>query len=266
MVSFPPCKINLGLQILSKQPDGYHSIVTCFYPLPWEDVLEILPSDSLMFNQSGNPIAGKLDHNLCLRAYNLLKQDHKLPPVQIHLHKIIPAGAGLGGGSSDAAHTLRLLNAIFALELSQKELMRYASQLGSDCAFFLEDAPMLGSGRGEILEPVTVNVKGFYLRLFKPDIHISTAEAYANVIPKNSSVTLREVIEKPVRSWKEELKNDFENSVFAKYPILQLIKNELYESGAVYASMSGSGSTVFGIFKDDKPGNHFIKESWSGWL
>ena len=266
MVSFPPCKINLGLQILSKQPDGYHSIVTCFYPLPWEDVLEILPSDSLMFNQSGNPIAGKLDHNLCLRAYHLLKQDHKLPPVQIHLHKIIPAGAGLGGGSSDAAHTLRLLNAIFALELSQKELMRYASQLGSDCAFFLKDATMLGSGRGEILEPVTINVKGFYLRLFNPDIHISTAEAYANVIPKNSSVTLREVIEKPVRSWKEELKNDFENSVFAKYPILQLIKNELYESGAVYASMSGSGSTIFGIFKDDKPGNYFIKESWSGWL
>ena len=266
MVSFPPCKINLGLQILSKQPDGYHSIVTCFYPLPWEDVLEILPSGSLMFTQSGNPVAGKPEHNLCLRAYHLLKKDHKLPPVQIHLHKIIPTGAGLGGGSSDAAHTLRLLNALFTLELSQTDLMSYASQLGSDCAFFLEEAPMLGSGRGEILERVTVNVKGFYLRLFKPDIHISTAEAYANVIPKVPNVKLREVIEKPVRSWKEELKNDFENSVFMKHPILLSIKNELYESGAVYASMSGSGSSVFGIFEDDKPGNYPIKESWSGWL
>ena len=266
MVSFPPCKINLGLQILSKQPDGYHSIVTCFYPLPWEDVLEILPSGSLMFTQSGNPVAGKPEHNLCLRAYHLLKQDHKLPPVQIHLHKIIPTGAGLGGGSSDAAHTLRLLNAIFTLELSQTDLMSYASQLGSDCAFFLEEAPMLGSGRGEILERVNVNVKGFYLRLFKPDIHISTVEAYANVILKVPNVKLREVIEKPVRSWKEELKNDFETSVFVKHPILLSIKNELYESGAVYASMSGSGSSVFGIFEDDKPGNYPIKESWSGWL
>lgn len=266
MVSFPPCKINLGLQILSKQPDGYHSIVTCFYPLPWEDVLEILPSGSLMFAQSGNPVAGKPEHNLCLRAYHLLKQDHELPPVQIHLHKIIPTGAGLGGGSSDAAHTLRLLNAIFTLELSQKHLMSYASQLGSDCAFFMQEEPMLGSGRGEILKPVTVNVKGFYLRLFKPDIHISTAEAYANVIPKIPNIKLREVIEKPVRSWKEELKNDFENSVFAKYPILLSIKNELYESGAVYASMSGSGSSVFGIFEDDKPGSYSMKERWSGWL
>ena len=266
MVSFPPCKINLGLQILSKQPDGYHSIVTCFYPLPWEDVLEILPSGSLMFTQSGNPVAGKPEHNLCLRAYHLLKEDHKLPPVQIHLHKIIPTGAGLGGGSSDATHTLRLLNAIFTLELSQTDLMSYASQLGSDCAFFMQEEPMLGSGRGEILKPVTVNLKGFYLRLFKPDIHISTAESYANVIPKVPNVKLREVIEKPVRSWKEELKNDFENSVFAKYPILLSIKNELYESGAVYVSMSGSGSSVFGIFEDDKPGSYSMKERWSGWL
>lgn len=266
MVSFPPCKINLGLQILSKQPDGYHSIVTCFYPLPWEDVLEILPSGSLMFTQSGNPVVGKPEHNLCLRAYHLLKEDHKLPPVQIHLHKIIPTGAGLGGGSSDAAHTLRLLNAIFTLELSQKDLMSYASQLGSDCAFFMQEEPMLGSGRGEILKPVTVSLKGFYLRLFKPDIHISTAEAYANVIPETPNVNLREVIEKPVRSWKDELKNDFENSVFAKYPILLSIKNELYESGAVYASMSGSGSSVFGIFEDDKPGSYSMKERWSGWL
>ncbi len=267
MVTFPPCKINLGLQVLSKQPDGYHTISTCFYPLPWTDVLEILPSDSMAFTQTGIVIPGRPEDNLCMKAYHLVKQNFNLAPVQIHLHKIIPAGAGLGGGSSDGAHTVRLLNIIFSLGLLQEQLMQYASRLGSDCSFFIQDGPMTGKGRGNILEPVPVTLRGFYLRLFKPEIHISTAEAYANVDPQLASTDLQKIIEKPVHLWKDELRNDFEAYVFKKFPLIQQLKNELYEAGAVYASMSGSGSSVFGIFRNDGNGAIFsMKESWSGWL
>ena len=159
MVAFPPCKINLGLQIVSKEADGFHSIATCFYPIPWTDILEILPSEAQKFDQTGIHIHGAADDNLCLRAYHLLKKDFNLPPVEIHLHKIIPTGAGLGGGSSDAAHTLRLLNTIFELRLSQLRLMQYATQLGSDVSFFIQDNPCIGRGRGNSLEAVPVNVK-----------------------------------------------------------------------------------------------------------
>ncbi len=267
MVTFPPCKINLGLHVLSKQTDGYHSIVTCFYPLPWTDVLEILPSDSLTFTQTGIVIPGRPEDNLCMRAYHMVGQDFKLTPVQIHLHKIIPTGAGLGGGSSDGAHTLRLLNMIFSLGLSQQQLMQYASRLGSDCPFFIQDDPMIGKGRGDILEPLSMTMRGFYLRLFKPEIHISTAEAYSSVSPQPVITDLPVILEKPVHLWKDELKNDFESSVFKIHPCIHQIKNELYEAGALYASMSGSGSSVFGIFKNDqKPEIFSMKETWSGWL
>lgn len=245
MIAFPPCKINLGLHVVSKRSDGYHDLETCFFPIPWNDILEITPASTTSFTTSGNAIPGNDADNLCLKAYRLLPA---LPPVHIHLHKVIPTGAGLGGGSSDAAHTLRLLNTMFELNLSTTELMNYASRLGSDCAFFIQDDPMIGRGRGEILTAHSVQLKGKYILLVKPEIHVSTAEAYAQVTPAAPKQALEQVLQKPVTQWKEFLINDFETSVFTKHPTIGEIKQQLYAAGAVYASMSGSGATVFGIF------------------
>jgi 4-diphosphocytidyl-2-C-methyl-D-erythritol kinase len=267
MVTFPSCKINLGLNIVHKRPDGFHDLVTCFYPLPWTDILEIIPSDEIAFTSSGNPIPGMPGDNLSLKAYHLLKEDFGIGAVKIHLHKIIPLGAGLGGGSSDAAFTLRTLDQIFSLNLTTAQLKRYAARLGSDCAFFIEDTSKLGTGRGEVLTDINVSLKGKFVLLIKPDIHISTAEAYAGILPKQPSVALQEVLEhSPIHEWKKSVKNDFEESIFTKYPTLRNIKDELYAQGALYASMSGSGSTVFGIFDSpvnvgSQPGIH-----WSCWL
>jgi 4-diphosphocytidyl-2-C-methyl-D-erythritol kinase len=266
MISFPHSKINLGLQVVSKRPDGYHNLNTCFYPVKWTDIIEIIPAQEFAFTYSGNDIPGNPSDNLCVRAYGLLSKDFKLAPVKIHLHKNIPTGAGLGGGSSDAAFVLRLLNDIFHLALSVNELKKYAAALGSDCSFFIEDKPMLGTGRGEILLPLAINIKGKYILVVKPDIHVSTAEAYAGIIPQPPSYDLMEMLQLPVERWRDNLKNDFEGSVFAKYPKIEQIKNKLYGSGALYASMSGSGAAVFGIFssqvdlKKDFPNCQY----WSG--
>ena len=235
MVAFPPCKINLGLNVLRKRDDGYHDIETCFYPIPWTDILEVIPSDKFEFTVSGNAIPG--DDNLCVKAYRLLNT----PPAKIHLHKIIPTGAGLGGGSSDAAWTLRLLNDVFQLKLSKDELKKYAAQIGSDCAFFIEDGPMIGTGRGEILRPAKVDLKGKFIVIVKPDVHVSTAEAYSGIVPKGSKLDLSDI---------RSLRNDFEETIFKKYPAIESIKKSLYQAGATYASMSGSGSAVYGIFND----------------
>jgi 4-diphosphocytidyl-2-C-methyl-D-erythritol kinase len=252
MVVFPPCKINLGLNILQKRGDGYHDIVTCFYPVPWTDVLEIVVSNQLTFVSTGNIIPGKPEENLCLKAYQLLKADFNINPVAIHLHKIIPTGAGLGGGSSDAACTLRLLNEIFDLKLSAERLSLYASKLGSDCSFFIHDEPMLGSGRGEILSAIRVDLKGKFLVIVKPEVHVSTVEAYAGVKPETPANSLQEILENHTLSdWKHVLKNDFEKSVFQRHAVIKEIKEDLYSLGAVYASMSGSGSSVFGIFEHE---------------
>lgn len=248
MISFPPCKINLGLHIVSKRPDGYHELETCFYPVSWTDILEILPAENTSFISSGHPIPGNPQDNLCLKAYHLLATAYNLSPVRIHLHKVIPMGAGLGGGSSDGAHTLRLLNTLFELNLSPETLMVYAAKLGSDCAFFTQDQPMLGRGRGEILTPIDVNLKGKYIAMVKPDIHVSTAEAYAHITPSLPRCILTDVLQQPINQWKDLLENDFEASVFRRYPSIEKIKQDLYAHGAVYASMSGSGATVFGIF------------------
>jgi 4-diphosphocytidyl-2-C-methyl-D-erythritol kinase len=249
MVAFPPCKINLGLHILHKRTDGYHALETCFYPVPWTDILEVIPSDTLAFSQSGDAIPGAPDDNLCLRAYHLLQRDFSLPPVRIHLHKIIPTGAGLGGGSSDGAYTLRLLNSLFSLNLAPAALAAYAAQLGSDCAFFTQDAPQLGTGRGEILTNIDISLKGKFLVLAKPPIHVSTAEAYACITPATPATPLSEILGRvPLAAWKENLHNDFEGSVFARHPAIEALKEKLYRAGAVYASMSGSGASVFGIF------------------
>lgn len=250
MVSFPPCKINLGLNVISKRSDGYHDIETCFYPIPWTDGLEIVSAKATTFTTSGNVIPGNTDDNLCMKAYKLLQQDFDLPPVHIHLHKAIPTGAGLGGGSSDAAHVLRMLNTMFNLNIDIEKLKHYALQLGSDCPFFITDNPMLGSGRGEVLEPVPADLTGKFIVMIKPDVHVSTAEAYAGVTPSGKTGTVKNVLlNVPLKNWREQLHNDFENSVFQAHPQIESIKQKLYEHGALYASMSGSGSTVFGLFE-----------------
>lgn len=249
MISFPPCKINLGLNVVLKRQDGYHEIETCFYPVSWTDILEIIPSNTLEFKQSGISIDGKAEDNLCVKAYQLLRADFDLPPVKIHLHKVIPMGAGLGGGSSDGAHTLRLLNTIFNLGITTALLKEYASRLGSDCAFFIEDKPMLGTGRGEILEDAKVDLKGKFIMIVKPNVHISTAEAYSSIRPTFNQNRIKDVAEMDISTWKSLLRNDFEKSVFEKHPLISDIKERLYQEGATYASMSGSGSAVYGIFE-----------------
>jgi 4-diphosphocytidyl-2-C-methyl-D-erythritol kinase len=250
MVSFPPCKINLGLHIIRKRADGFHDLETCFYPVPWTDILEIIPADILSFTTSGTVIPGNDADNLCLQAYYLLQKDFNLGSVKIHLHKIIPTGAGLGGGSADAAHTIRLLNTVFQLNLPVEKMMAYAAQLGSDCAFFIQDKPMMGTGRGEILQPASLSLKGKYLALIKPTIHVSTAEAYAGISPAQPAVPLQQLLETHgLAEWKDVIKNDFEETVFNNYPAIAELKAAFYKQGAIYASMSGSGASVFGIFE-----------------
>ena len=268
MVTFPPCKINLGLHVIEKRPDGFHNLETCFYPVQWTDILEIVKADRFGFSSSGNPIPGAIDQNLCIKAYNLLAGDYNLSPVQIHLHKIIPIGSGLGGGSADAAYTIRLLNEIFELRLSAQEMMSYAAQLGSDCAFFIQNSPMIGKGRGELLSEIHLDLRGKFLVLVNPNIHVSTAEAYAGVRPVLPSSGIPDILKRPIIEWRDLLKNDFEASVFEKYPSIMELKNSLYALDAVYASMSGSGATVFGIF--DAPidvTKHFADSTaWAGYI
>jgi 4-diphosphocytidyl-2-C-methyl-D-erythritol kinase len=263
MVAFPPCKVNLGLDVVHRRQDGYHDIQTCFYPIPLTDALEILLSKTISFEISGNAIPGNSSDNLCIKAYHLLRKDFNLTPVSIYLHKVIPSGAGLGGGSSDGAHALRLLNQLFDLNLNSEKLKQYALQLGSDCPFFIEDKPMFGSGRGEVLSDISIDLSGKFFVLIKPDVHVSTAEAYGGVMPEMPSIFIKDIIEKePINQWKDHLKNDFEKSVFLKYPMINEIKETLYQQGALYAGMSGSGSAVFGIF--EMPVD--LKEQFSGMM
>ncbi len=268
MVAFPTCKINLGLNIIRKREDRYHELETCFYPVPFTDILEIIPSDVLTFTSTGNAIPGNTHDNLCLKAYDLLQKEFNIGDVHIHLHKIIPTGAGLGGGSSDAASTLLLLNSIFDLTLSENELAAFASQLGSDCTFFIYEQAMLGTGRGEILRPLPVSLAGKYLVLVHPNIHVSTAEAFADIIPQQPSSPLSTLLlDNPLHEWRNVVMNDFEVSIFKKHPAIQSIKDSLYEAGALYASMSGSGSTVYGIFNEEIDVRKQLPAVlWSGYL
>lgn len=252
MVSFPSCKINLGLNITGKRADGYHDIVTCFYPVPWNDALEIIPAEDFTFSQSGGPVPGAAADNLCVRAYEILKKEFHLKPVAIHLLKIIPTGAGLGGGSSDGAWTLRMLDQLFNLSIPAEKLKEYAAQLGSDCPFFLHDKPMIGTGRGEVLRPVSVSLKNRFLVIVKPEVHISTAEAYAGIIPRAPAADVRQVLETcRLQEWEPSLTNDFQEALFKKFPITEALYQKLYAFGATYASMSGSGSAVYGIFEKE---------------
>lgn len=248
MICFPNAKINLGLHITSKRKDGYHDIETCMVPIPINDALEMILSKKPVFEASGLNIPGEEKDNLILKAVKLLQKDfNDLPALHIHLHKNIPMGAGLGGGSADGAFALTLMNTLFELHLEDWILEDYAAQLGSDCPFFIQNTPKIATGRGEILEPVDVDLKGNYIVLVKPPIHVGTKEAYAGVKPQAPKYPLKEVL-KDKNSWKEMLVNDFENSIFPQYPEIAEIKAKLYKMGAYYAAMSGSGSTVFGLF------------------
>ena len=251
MIVYPHSKINLGLHILRKREDGFHDIETLFYPLKLSDALEIIPASDgkTEFSSSGIPVPGNAEENLCLQAWELLHKHHPIPPVKIHLHKVIPIGAGLGGGSSDAAFTLKLINDLFEADIPRELLYEYAAQLGSDCSFFLNGQPALASGRGEILKPFDLSLKGYYLILVSPPVHVSTAGAYAGIKPSIPGTRLEDILALPVKNWKGLLVNDFEHSVFEKHPEIKEIKRQLYESGALYAGMSGSGASVFGIFE-----------------
>lgn len=273
MIVFPNCKINLGLNILRKRNDGFHELETVFYPLPIYDVLEIVFLKKLRgrpgipFSLSGLEIDGKTNSNLCIKALQLLKKKiPNKPSVQLHLHKIIPAGSGLGGGSSDAAFTLMVLNEIWSLRLTGEQLAKSASKLGSDCSFFMINKPCFSKGRGELLEEIKLDLGPYKILLVYPGFSINTREAFAGVKPGLPEISIREIIKKPVEKWRAELKNDFERTIFPQYPVIEKIKNDLYHAGAAYASMSGSGSSVFGIFPKKHtidisfPSNYFVRE------
>lgn len=251
MILFPNAKINLGLHILSKREDNFHNLETLMYPIGLSDILEFLPTKSgeSSLQVSGITISGDMRENLVFKAYLLLKEKYNLPEIQIHLHKQIPAGAGLGGGSSDAAFMLKGLNAFFKLGLSVEELKNYASILGSDCSFFIENTAAIATGRGEILESSDISLKNYKIRLYFPDFQVSTKEAYSGVVPDSKRNSLNSILQSGIVNWEKSLQNDFEKTIFLRYPELSELKNKLYENGAIYASMSGSGSAVFGVFE-----------------
>jgi 4-diphosphocytidyl-2-C-methyl-D-erythritol kinase len=248
MLLFPNCKINIGLDVISKRSDGFHNLKTVLYPIPWCDVLEVLPAEKMSFTTSGLAVDGEVDQNLCLKAYYLLQNDHKLPNIQVHLQKHIPMGAGLGGGSSDGAFMLKGLNELFDLNLSDVQLEKYALQLGSDCPFFIKNEPSFAEGRGEVLTPVGLNLKGCFIKLVNLGLHVSTAQAFSGLIP-NVNVSNYQILDEISNAWKSEVKNDFEASVFLKHSELPILKEKMYAEGAFYASMTGSGSTVYGLYE-----------------
>jgi 4-diphosphocytidyl-2-C-methyl-D-erythritol kinase len=262
MIQFPNCKINLGLNILGKRPDGFHNLESIFYPVPLRDALEIViaPEGVFQFQSSGLTIPGLTEHNLCVRAFHLLQSDFGLPGVKMHLHKVIPMGSGLGGGSSNGTFTLKMLNDLFGLGLDNEKLKNYATRLGSDCAFFIENHPLFAFEKGEQFEPVMVDLTGLFLAIIIPGVHVDTADAYRMVVPGKPERSLKHLAQLPLKEWKGLIVNDFEKPVFERYPVIREIKQRLYDSGALYASMSGSGSAVYGLFEETPQ----IKEFFPG--
>lgn len=271
MIAFPNCKINLGLHILQKRQDGFHDLETVFYPVALQDGLEIIqndpPGNPIEFSSSGLIIDTGQEENICVKAYQLLKEDFPgLPSIRMHLHKVIPTGAGLGGGSSDGAHTLTLLNRKFNLGLQEADLIPYALALGSDCPFFIKNKACHATGRGEQLKEIPLDLSHYKIVLVNPGIHIPTGKAFAGTMPFAARTSVHQIIQRPIEDWKEDLKNDFEETVFAAHPEIKTIKEDLYRLGAVYASMSGSGSTVYGLFHREAqfrlqfPAHYFLKE------
>lgn len=270
MVIFPNAKINLGLSILKKRDDGFHNIETILYPIPLHDVLELIiaPDKNFRFTVSGLEIPGIMETNLCVKAWEFLQKDFNLPAIKMHLHKVIPMGAGLGGGSSDGAMMLKLVDSVFQLGLSIEKLEEYARRLGSDCAFFINNKPAFAFSKGDRLKPVGIDLSGYFLVLAKPDVHVNTKEAYSGIVPITQEISMSKTVQLPVEDWRDNLNNDFEKSIFQSHPALSEIKDRLYQSGAVYASMTGSGSAVYGLFSDEVnlggsfEGDYF----WSGWI
>lgn len=271
MIVFPCAKINLGLNIVSKREDGYHNLETVFYPIPLYDALEIkymdekFPSDTACdLKVTGNAVDCDEQKNLVVKAYHILAADYQLQRIHTHLYKHIPSQAGLGGGSSDAAFMIRLLDERFRLNIGNPEMERYAARLGADCAFFIEAEPAYAEGIGDVLMPADGpdgNLHGYYLCVVKPDVAVSTKEAYSAITPKKPAKSCRDIVRQPIETWKEELVNDFEGPIFKMHPELEAIKQKLYDQGAVYASMSGSGSALYGIFKKEPKG---IEEQFDG--
>lgn len=264
MITFPCAKINLGLNIVSKRPDGYHNLETVFYPIPLTDALEIKYMDEKFPSGSpcdlkitGNDVDCNEEDNLVIKAYQLLAADFQLPRVHAHLVKRIPTQAGLGGGSSDAAYMIRLLDERFRLNIGIPEMERYAAKLGADCAFFITADPSYAEGIGDVLMPADVpgaGLGGYYLAVVKPSVAVSTRDAYTGIVPKTPAKCCRDIVRQPIETWKDELVNDFEAPIFAMHPELAAIKQSLYDAGAVYAAMSGSGSALFGIFREQPTG------------
>lgn len=267
MIVYPNAKINIGLNVVEKRPDGYHNLETVFYPINLQDVIEIkeiendIPECGYRLKVLGTVFDGSPDDNLVIRAFKMLKADYDLPPVSIGLYKHIPTGAGLGGGSSDAAFTIKTLNERFHLGLSNEKMEEYSARLGADCAFFIQNKPVFATGIGNIFHPIDINLQYKQLVLVKPDIFVSTKDAYAKVNVHRPDKSLPELLSQPIETWKDTVVNDFEESVFSKFPEIAAIKDKMYDLGAVYASMSGSGSSVFGIF-DDPVDN--VDEEFSG--
>ena len=269
MVIFPNAKINLGLNIVEKRSDGFHNIETCFIPVNWCDIIEITEAKKTSFTSTGIDIPGDPTTNLSLKAYELLRKDYNLPPVSIHLHKNIPIGAGLGGGSSDAAFVIKALSEKYNLIFENEILKFYASFLGSDCSFFIDNVPSMAYEKGDVLHPINLDLTGKFIVLVYPDLHVDTKTAYSGVKAKKPEYNLEEtLLKEPIEKWKDFVFNDFEAGVFAKFPQVAEVKKQFYSSGAIYSAMSGSGSTVFGIFNDEVafdsfPTNYKI---WSGKL
>ena len=266
MITFPIAKINLGLNVVERRPDGYHNLETVFYPVPIRDALEVTTMDPQFpspydcdLKVTNIIIEGDEQRNLVVRAYQLLKQDFpQLPRIHAHLHKAIPTQAGMGGGSSDCAYMIRLLNEQFQLGLSTQQMQQYAARLGADCAFFILSQPAYAEGIGERLEPIALNLSQYWIAVVRPDIPVPTKEAFSLVHPHHPEKNCRDVVMQPIETWRQDLVNDFEQSVFTLHPEIGAIKQQLYSLGAVYAAMSGSGSAVFGLFREDiKIGEHF---------
>ena len=264
MICFPNAKINLGLNITEKRSDGFHNIETVFYSVNWCDALEAIENknyhtgeEKLNLTITGISIDGNTSDNIIHKAYNLLDATYKLPPVKAHLHKVIPMGAGLGGGSADGAFFIKLLNEKFTLNLSIKEQINFAKQLGSDCAFFIENKTVFANEKGDVFTPVTIDLSKYHIILIYPAIHSNTALAYKGIKPAKPEKSIKDIISQPIADWKNTLINDFERNLFAQHPELESIKNELYHAGVLYASMSGSGSAMYGIFEKDMDTNEF---------
>jgi len=270
MVVFPNAKINLGLSVINKRDNGFHDIETVFYPVPLCDAFEMIvaPDDKFSFSFSGIGIPGEVESNLCWKAWKMLEHDYRLPPVKMHLRKVIPMGSGLGGGSADGAFAVRLINRVFALGLSVETMEQYARRLGSDCAFFIRNAPSFATGKGDRLLPVEVDLSGYFLVIVKPQVHVNTREAYGGIVPEVPGVSVKDVVRLPVKAWRKNLRNDFEKTVFEKHPVLSEIKEKLYSMGALYASMTGSGSALLGLFKKKVEFKNAFSGCfyWSGWL